>query len=448
MSLEEHIRDIQGKLKNSEYPNEQAISQGIVLRLISEMGWPIHDTQLVIPEYSVAGRRVDYALCVQKNKPVIFIEVKQPGNTLGADEQLFQYAYHKGVPFAILTDGKEWHFYLPAEVGSYNERRVYMLDLIERDVGESSSYLQRYLSYSEVSSGEVLKSARQDYENVSKRRIAKESIPEAWEKLIEEKDEILLEVVSEKVGSICGFKPEQRQVISYLKSLKVNLGLSPVPVTGNRSSLTEKKSPYNEARRPNLKSPIKPPATEKVKDDSLKLLSTVLSSIVRAPYGDSVTLSECLVRSTFGTYKERGEWTKSDEDKILANTAERHGLRLMLPSANQPSVIMYIAPSIKPLKDLFERASEKNIDVKEYLLGIPGYYSANRRRRKLEMRVKEYLLSIPGCHTLYTNGGAPKRIRFAGIQKSVVVLPQERVQELGLIPPYASCTAFFPSKVK
>jgi len=145
MSLEEHIQDIQKKLKHNEYPNEQSISQGVVLRLLSALQWPIYDTQTVMPEYSIAGKRVDFALCVQTNKPVIFIEVKQPGNTLGADKQLFEYAFHKGVPFAIVTDGKEWHFYLPAEIGSYDERRVYKLDLIARDLHESEYRLARYL---------------------------------------------------------------------------------------------------------------------------------------------------------------------------------------------------------------------------------------------------------------------------------------------------------------
>jgi len=125
MQLETHLLDIQERLKNNEYYNEQSISQGIVVRLLSALEWPIYDPQVVIPEYKIQGRRVDFALCAHKNKPVIFVEVKQPGNTLGADKQLFEYAFHTGVPFAIVTDGKEWHFYLPAEVGSYDERRVY-----------------------------------------------------------------------------------------------------------------------------------------------------------------------------------------------------------------------------------------------------------------------------------------------------------------------------------
>ena len=35
-------------------------------------------------------------------------------------------------PFVVLTDGETWSFYLPAEQGSYEDRRVYKLDLFER----------------------------------------------------------------------------------------------------------------------------------------------------------------------------------------------------------------------------------------------------------------------------------------------------------------------------
>ena len=258
MTLEEHITDIQNKLRNNEYPNEQSISQGIVLRLLSVIQWQVYDTQSVIPEYSIQGRRVDFALCVQKNKPVIFIEVKQPGNTLGADKQLFEYAFHKGVPFAIVTDGKEWHFYLPAEVGNYDERRVYKLDLIERDTQESAYRLERYLSFDEVANGNALENAREDYKNVSKERQAKANIPIAWEKLIEEKDEMLTEVVSEKVESICGFKPTQKQIIAYLNSLQFSVESRPSTLTKrNKDTYTLPPASPLCASKPSHRSKIK-----------------------------------------------------------------------------------------------------------------------------------------------------------------------------------------------
>ncbi len=42
---------------------------------------------------------------------------------------------------AILCDGREWSFYLPGEHGSYEDRRVYKLDLLERKLEEISKYL-------------------------------------------------------------------------------------------------------------------------------------------------------------------------------------------------------------------------------------------------------------------------------------------------------------------
>ena len=220
MSLEEQIRDIQNKLKKNDYPNEQSISQGVVLRLLMELGWPVYDTQLVMPEFPVKGGRVDFALCVKSNRPIIFVEVKQPGNTLGADEQLFNYAFNRGVPFAIITDGREWHFYLPTEVGSYEQRRLYVLDLIEREVSESAYRLQRYLSFQQVVERRALEHAKEDYKAVFNEREAKESIPTAWEKLLEEKNETVMAAVSEKVESLCGYTPTETQIFAYLRALK------------------------------------------------------------------------------------------------------------------------------------------------------------------------------------------------------------------------------------
>ena len=231
MQLETHLLDIQERLKNNEYSNEQAISQGIVLRLLSALEWPFHDTQIVIPEYKIPGGRVDFALCAHKNKPVIFVEVKQPGNTLGADKQLFEYAFHTGVPFAIVTDGKEWHFYLPSGTGNYDERRVYKLNLIERDIQESVYRLERYLAYEDVLKGGALENAREDYKNVSKEREANENIPVAWKRLLEEKDEMILDSVSEKVESICGFKPTYKQILNYLSSLQSSVIDTSMPST-------------------------------------------------------------------------------------------------------------------------------------------------------------------------------------------------------------------------
>ena len=222
MTLAKHIEDVRAGIKAGRYGSEAAVSQGIVLRLLQALGWPTYDTQVVCPEFSLSGRRVDYALCHPSNKPVAFIEVKQIGQSDGAERQLFEYAFHVGVPLAILTDGQEWNFFLPAEQGDYTERRVYKLDMVERDVVESVTRLERYLSYAQVSSGAAIAAAREDYKNVSRSRQMLSTLPDAWSKLVAEEDELLLELIADKVESLCGFKPDVDTVARFLRE---NVGL-------------------------------------------------------------------------------------------------------------------------------------------------------------------------------------------------------------------------------
>jgi hypothetical protein len=206
-------------MARGQLQNEAAVSQGVVLPILNALGWPVFDISKVVPQFSLEGRRVDYALCVHAERPVIFMEVKAVGKADGADRQLFEYAFHKGVPLAILADGREWHFYLPAEEGEYQERRVYKLDIVEREPEDISQYLERYLQYDRVCSGKALEAARSDYQDVSRRRKINATLPNAWNRLIEEKDEILLELLAEKVEDLCGYKPELDVCSQYIDSI-------------------------------------------------------------------------------------------------------------------------------------------------------------------------------------------------------------------------------------
>lgn len=121
------------------------MSQGIVLRIFQELGWDTWDTNVVWPEYQTGEGRADFALCHPPCKPAVFTEVKQPGKVEEPVRQALEYAFHVGVPFVVLTDGRTWSFYLPAEQGSYEDRRVYKLDLYERPPTEAAEILIRYL---------------------------------------------------------------------------------------------------------------------------------------------------------------------------------------------------------------------------------------------------------------------------------------------------------------
>ena len=220
MTLKEHIDDIRDAIKRGEFPSEALVSQGIVRRLLDALGWRQFDPQIVIPEYPVPDGRVDFALCHPASKPIVFIEVKQVGKSDGAERQLFKYAFHAGMPIAVLTDGQKWQFFYPIGQGNYEERRVYTLDIIETDNEEIVRRLNRYLSYESVYTGEAAKDIADDYQNASNQRLIEEKLPEAWNKLVDEKDDILLDLVAKKVESLCGYKPTGDQVWDFLKSLK------------------------------------------------------------------------------------------------------------------------------------------------------------------------------------------------------------------------------------
>lgn len=218
MAIDEFIRKTRELLKHNTFKSEAAVSQGILLPALHELGWPVFNTSVVIPEYSVEGRRVDYALCHPATKPSVFIEVKNVGLSEGADRQLFEYAFHIGVPMAILTDGQEWSFYLPGEQGRYDERRVYKLDLLERTSEEASTRLTKYLSYERVCSGEALKAARSDYQNVARGREIEATLPRAWISLLQEEDSLLLDLLAEKVEGLCGYRPDQDDCRHFLQT--------------------------------------------------------------------------------------------------------------------------------------------------------------------------------------------------------------------------------------
>lgn len=224
MNLEATLNDIISRLRQGRFPNEQAISQGIVLRVLERLGWPSWDTDSVWPEYQTGEGRADFALCHPACKPIIFVEVKQPGRAEDAVRQALEYAFHVGVPFIVLTDGKTWSFYLPAEQGSYEDRRVYKLDLFERNAREAAVILERYLLRTRVESGEALETARKEYRSRNRRSQARAGIPDAWKELVEKGDEVLVELLASAVETKAGVRPEDDDVIAFLGALLPNNG--------------------------------------------------------------------------------------------------------------------------------------------------------------------------------------------------------------------------------
>jgi predicted type IV restriction endonuclease len=175
----------------------------------------------------------------------VFVEVTLPGREDGGDRQLFEYAFHQGVPLAILTTGREWHFFLPSGQGEYQERRVYKLDLVEREASDSAERFRRYLEFNRVRDGSAREAFEEDHKNNRRLLDVARTIPEAWSRLVEGEDELLIELVSDKVEDLCGYKPKPDEVAKYLKGyLRAPMQPSTPPPIPAPSNDPTKTNPY------------------------------------------------------------------------------------------------------------------------------------------------------------------------------------------------------------
>lgn len=186
--------------------------------LLNALGWDSSDPTAIVPEYSTGRGRVDFALLGAARKAAVFVEVKGVGRSVEGDRQLFEYAFHEGVPLCILTDGREWSFYLPSGQGSYDDRRIYRLQIDDRTSEESQRILVRYLSRERVRNGQAFADAQHDYRDAAGRREAVQAIPGAWAALIDEPEDLIVEIVADRAEASCGFRPQTSDVLGYLRA--------------------------------------------------------------------------------------------------------------------------------------------------------------------------------------------------------------------------------------
>ncbi len=52
MTIYDHIERVRQNLREGGYQSEAAVSQGAVLPTLHELGWPVFNTSIAIPEYS------------------------------------------------------------------------------------------------------------------------------------------------------------------------------------------------------------------------------------------------------------------------------------------------------------------------------------------------------------------------------------------------------------
>ena len=97
--------------------------------LLRELGWDTANPDLVTPEYSVNGKRADYAL-LESGNVVVFLEAKRLEENLSNHRsQVVAYASELGIRYPALTNGNDWEVYDNSQLVPIDQRRILAVSL-------------------------------------------------------------------------------------------------------------------------------------------------------------------------------------------------------------------------------------------------------------------------------------------------------------------------------
>ncbi len=220
--MAERLKEIIQIIRDSDNigsANEMGIRQAAVLPLLDALGWDTRNLEEVIPEYIVGQNRVDYCLAA-KGDGKVFIEAKAAREDLDLHrEQLLRYAFQSGIPLAVLTNGLKWSFYLPLREGPWDKRCFSEVNLLKESLIEVDRKLESFLSRSSVSSGAAVSEATKIYEGARKTGAIEQALPKAWNKIIGEPDELLVELLIETVEDLCQHRPDKKRIEDFVTHL-------------------------------------------------------------------------------------------------------------------------------------------------------------------------------------------------------------------------------------
>ena len=238
--------------------SEEATRLGAVLPILAWLGWDRDNLREVMPEFSVSNGRVDYCLRVATKNSVL-VEVKKAGEDLGKHEdQLLRYAFDGGAEIAVLTDGLCWWLYLPLlSSTTWKERKFLAIDIQQQKIQAAAQHLRKFLAREALADGSAVAQAKQLHASREKERLIRQTMPRAWMELRQEPDEILVELLVDKVESKCGHRPPLELVQQFIMRDAQNAkGSMPVAPRTQKSASTFRRVSKSDANSWLNKEPI------------------------------------------------------------------------------------------------------------------------------------------------------------------------------------------------
>jgi ubiquinone/menaquinone biosynthesis C-methylase UbiE len=208
-----------GVCAHCEALNERAVEYGVVMPIVKALGWDPENMDEMRPEYAVESRRVDWAF-LKDGRPCLFLEEKAPDQNLSAhEEQLLDYAFKQGIRLAVLTNGRDWWFYLPLEEGPWAERRFLTVDLVNQKTDEVSLYLTQFLQKDFVFGGFAYKDAKERYDESREQQRIERELPGAIQGLFSDPSERVIEFLQNQTQGAIGALPPAELVNDALATV-------------------------------------------------------------------------------------------------------------------------------------------------------------------------------------------------------------------------------------
>lgn len=237
------IPEIQKRLQDQEYKNEEHIRLSLVSRLLFELGWNIWDPGEFYPEYPVdKSLNVDIALFVNKYLPPIYIEIKSftklstKGEIQRAEDQLRDYNKNLTALFTILTDGNEWRFYYSQAGGQFHEKCFKTIRLLTDNIEDIAVSFTKFLSKENISNNNAKDEAYELLQMTTRQRIIEENIPPARRLIIEHPEKSLVKLLQELLKDK-GIEITEQEAIESLK--KDSTPESPILIQSQKISTSK-----------------------------------------------------------------------------------------------------------------------------------------------------------------------------------------------------------------
>ena len=197
--------------------DEASVKQGVVLRILADLGWNPFDLSEVAPNFAVGGGQVDYCLRIGGQSKA-FIEVEPGGADLSSGETaLIGYSLESRVGLAALTNGLDWRFYLPMREGASEDMLFSAIRIASTDENIVADILVNALSKDKVASGSAVNHAKELLALRRRAKLVNETLPNAWRSLISAPDDILTGLLADRVKAISNVVPSVPEIQNFLR---------------------------------------------------------------------------------------------------------------------------------------------------------------------------------------------------------------------------------------